>query len=93
MNTLYLDGGIVGATYTRWAVRVGPGGQKGRGQSRHLHRRAAGGGTEIPAVKVNDPKAGTMQAMIIDGILKRPEFAARMLTPSTKGEGAAAGAR
>jgi ABC-type molybdate transport system substrate-binding protein len=45
------------------------------------------------AVEVNDPKAGTMQAVIIDGILKRPEFAGVHVVPVSKGEGAGALAR
>ena len=45
------------------------------------------------AVEVNDPKAGTMQGVIIDGILKRPEFAGVHVVPVAKGEGAGALAR
>ena len=42
---------------------------------------------------MNDPKAGTMQGVIIDGILKRPEFAGVHVVPVSKGEGAGALAR
>ncbi len=42
---------------------------------------------------VNDPKAGTMQGVIIDGILKKPEFAGVHVVPVAKGEGAGALAR
>jgi molybdate transport system substrate-binding protein len=45
------------------------------------------------AVEVNDPKAGTMQGVIIDGILKRPEFAGVRTASPARGEGAAALAR
>ena len=44
-------------------------------------------------VMVNDPRGGTLQGTMIDGILKRPEFSGAHVTPSTKGEGAAALAR
>jgi ABC-type molybdate transport system substrate-binding protein len=42
---------------------------------------------------VNDPKGGTMQGVMIDQILKRPEFAGTHVVPSSRGEGAAALAR
>jgi molybdate transport system substrate-binding protein len=45
------------------------------------------------AVEVNDPRGGTMQAGIIDGILKRPEFAGVHVVAVAKGEGAGALAR
>jgi ABC-type molybdate transport system substrate-binding protein len=45
------------------------------------------------SVMVNDPKGGTMQAVIIDAILKKPEFAGVKAVPVSKGEGAGALAR
>jgi len=45
------------------------------------------------AVMVNDPKGGTMQGVMIDTLLKRPEFAGVHVVPSSKGEGAQALAR
>ena len=95
MNTLYLDGGIVGATYT----------PLGRGELGLAVRKGASKPDistvaklaqvlkTAQAVMVNDPKGGTMQGVMIDGILKRPEFAGVHVMPSARGEGAAALAR
>ena len=95
MNTLYLDGGIVGATYT----------PLGRGELGLAIKKGAPKPDistvaklaqvlkTAQAVMVNDPKGGTMQGVMIDGILKRPEFAGTHVVPATRGEGAAALAR
>ena len=95
MNTLYLDGGIVGATYT----------PLGRGELGLAVKKGAPKPDistvanlsavlkTAQAVMVNDPKGGTMQGVMIDGILKRAEFAGVRVVPSSKGEGAAALAR
>jgi molybdate transport system substrate-binding protein len=42
------------------------------------------------AVMYNDPKGGSMQALIIDGVLKRPDFAGVHGVSPAKGEGAQA---
>jgi molybdate transport system substrate-binding protein len=95
MNNLYLDGGIVGATYT----------PLGRGELGLAVKKGAAKPDistvaklsavlkTAQAVMVNDPKGGTMQGVMIDGILKRPEFAGTRVVPSSKGEGASALAR
>ena len=95
MNTLYLDGGIVPGSYTPLGRdELGLAVKKGAAHpdiatvdKLAAVLKAAG------AVEVNDPKAGTMQAVIIDGILKRPEFAGVHVVPVSKGEGAGALAR
>lgn len=95
MNTLYLDGGIVGATYTPLGRgELGLAVKKGapKPDISTVARLAAVLKT-AQAVMVNDPKGGTMQGVMIDGILKRPEFAGVRVVPSSKGEGAAALAR
>jgi molybdate transport system substrate-binding protein len=95
MNTLYLDGGIVGATYTPLGRgELGLAVKKGapKPDISTVAKLAAVLKT-AQAVMVNDPKGGTMQGVMIDGILKRPEFAGVRVVPSSKGEGAAALAR
>ena len=95
MNTLYLDGGIVAGSYTPLgrdelglAVKKGaPKPDISTVEKLAVVLKSAG------AVMVNDPKAGTMQGVIIDGILKRPEFAGVHVVPVSKGEGAGALAR
>lgn len=94
MNTLYLDGGIVGATYTplgrgELGLAVKKGAAKPDISTIAKLAQAMNGRT----VMVNDPKGGTLQGTLIDGILKRPEFAGAHVTPSSRGEGAAALAR
>ncbi len=94
MNTLYLDGGIVGATYTplgrgELGLAVKKGAAKPDISTVAKLAQAMNGRT----VMVNDPKGGTMQGVLISDILKRPEFAGAHVTPSTRGEGAAALAR
>src|ERR1700712_4962858 len=94
MNTLYLDGGILGASYTplgrgEWGLAVKKGAAKPDISTVAKLAQAMNGRT----VMVNDPKGGTMQGVLISDILKRPEFAGAKVTPSTRGEGAAALAR
>jgi molybdate transport system substrate-binding protein len=95
MNTLALDGGIVTASYTPLGRdELGLAVKKGapKPDISTVDKLAAvlkSGGT----IEVNDPKGGTMQATIIDGILKRPEFAGAHVVSPARGEGAAALAR
>jgi molybdate transport system substrate-binding protein len=95
MNTLYLDGGIVAGSYTplgrdELGLAVKNGAPK---PDISTVEKLAAVLKSAQAVEVNDPKAGTMQAVIIDGILKRPEFAGVHVVPVSKGEGAGALAR
>src|SRR5471032_2767819 len=95
MNTLYLDGGIVAGSYTplgrdELGLAVKKGAPKPDISS---VEKLATVLKSAQAVEVNDPKAGTMQGVIIDGILKRPEFAGVHVVPVAKGEGAGALAR
>jgi molybdate transport system substrate-binding protein len=95
MNTLYLDGGIVPGSYTPLGRdELGLAVKKG---APHLDistvDKLAAVLKSAGAVEVNDPKGGTMQAVIIDGILKRPEFSGVHVVPVSKGEGAGALAR
>jgi len=95
MNTLALDGGIVRASYTPLGRdELGLAVKKGapKPDISTVEKLAAVLKT-AQAVEVNDPKAGTMQGVIIDGILKRPEFAGVHVVPVSKGEGAGALAR
>jgi molybdate transport system substrate-binding protein len=95
MNTLYLDGGVVAGSYTPLGRdELGLAVRKGA-----VHPdistidKLATALKGASAVMVNDPKAGTMQGVIIDGILKKPEFADVKVMPVSKGEGAGALAR
>lgn len=95
MNTLYLDGGIVPGSYTplgrdELALAVKKGAPR---PDISTVEKLAAVLKSAQAVEVNDPKGGTMQAVIIDGILKRPEFAGVHVVPVSKGEGAGALAR
>lgn len=95
MNNLYLDGGIVGATYTPLGRgELGLAVKKGapKPDISTVAKLAAVLKT-AQAVMVNDPKGGTMQGVMIDTILKRPEFSGVHVVPSARGEGAAALAR
>jgi len=95
MNTLALDGGIVTTSYTPLGRdELGLAVKKGapKPDISTVEKLAAVLKT-AQAVEVNDPKAGTMQGVIIDGILKRPEFAGVHVVPVAKGEGAGALAR
>ncbi|MES2471232.1 MAG: substrate-binding domain-containing protein [Pseudomonadota bacterium] len=95
MNTLYLEGGIVAGSYTPLGRgELGLAVKKGAAKpdiSTVAKLATAMRGAQ--AVMVNDPKAGTMQGVMIDGILKRPEFTGVKVVSSSKGEGAAALAR
>jgi molybdate transport system substrate-binding protein len=95
MNTLALDGGIVTATYTPLGRdELGLAVKKGAPKPDiSTVEKLAAVLKSAQAVEVNDPKAGTMQGVIIDGILKRPEFAGVHVVPVAKGEGAGALAR
>ncbi len=95
MNSLALDGGIVTGSYTPLGRdELGLAVKKGapRPDISTVEKLAAVL-KSAQAVEVNDPKAGTMQGVIIDGILKRPEFAGVHVVPVSKGEGAGALAR
>jgi molybdate transport system substrate-binding protein len=95
MNTLALDGGIVTASYTPLGRdELGLAVKKGAPKPDiSTVDKLAAVLKSAQAVEVNDPKAGTMQGVIIDGILKRPEFAGVHVVPVAKGEGAGALAR
>ncbi|HXB52523.1 MAG TPA: substrate-binding domain-containing protein [Rhizomicrobium sp.] len=95
MNTLYLDGGIVHSSYTPLGRdELGLAVKKGAPKPDiSTVEKLVTVLKSAQAVEVNDPKAGTMQAVIIDGIVKRPEFAGVHVVPVSKGEGAGALAR
>lgn len=95
INTLYLDGGIVAGTYTPLGRdELGLAVKKGAPKPDiSTVEKLATVLKSASAVEVNDPKAGTMQGVIIDGILKKPEFAGVHVVPVAKGEGAGALAR
>lgn len=95
MNTLYLDGGIVAGSYTPLGRdELGLAVKKGAPKPDiSTVEKLAAVLKSAGAVEVNDPRAGTMQGVIIDGILKRPEFAGVHVVPVAKGEGAGALAR
>lgn len=95
MNTLYLDGGIVAGSYTPLGRdELGLAVKKGAPKPDiSTVGKLAAVLKSAQAVDVNDPKAGTMQGVIIDGILKKPEFAGVHVVPVSKGEGAGALAR
>jgi molybdate transport system substrate-binding protein len=94
MNTLYLDGGIVPGSYKPLGRdELGLAVKKGAPKPDISTVDKLAAALKTGTVMVNDPKAGTMQAVIIDGILKRPEFAGVKAVPVSKGEGAGALAR
>jgi molybdate transport system substrate-binding protein len=94
MNTLYLDGGIVPGSYSPLGRdELGLAVKKGAPKPDISTVDKLAAALKTGTVMVNDPKAGTMQAVIIDGILKRPEFAGVKAVPVSKGEGAGALAR
>ena len=95
MNTLYLDGGIVPGSYTPLGRdELGLAVKKGAPHPDIFTvEKLAAVLKSAQAVEVNDPKAGTMQGVIIDGIVKRPEFTGAHVVPVAKGEGAGALAR
>lgn len=95
MNTLVLDGGIMAGSYTPLGRdELGLAVKKGAPHPDiSTVEKLAAVLKSAQAVEVNDPKAGTMQGVIIDGILKQPEFAGVHVVPVSKGEGAGALAR
>jgi molybdate transport system substrate-binding protein len=94
MNTLYLDGGIVAGSYTPLGRdELGLAVRKGASHPDISTVDKLAAVLKTGTVMVNDPKAGTMQGVIIDGILKKPEFAGVKVVPVAKGEGAGALAR
>jgi molybdate transport system substrate-binding protein len=95
MNTLVLDGGILAGSYTPLGRdELGLAVKKGAPKPDiSTVEKLAAVLKGAQAVEVNDPKAGTMQGVIIDGILKQPEFAGIHVVPVSKGEGAGALAR
>src|SRR3569833_1264737 len=94
MNTLYLDGGIVAGSYTPLGRdELGLAVKKGVAHPDIATVEKFAAALKAGTVMVNDPRAGTMQGVIIDGILKRPEFAGTKVVPVAKGEGAGALAR
>jgi molybdate transport system substrate-binding protein len=94
MNTLYLDGGIVASSYTPLGRdELGLAVKKGAAHPDISTVEKLAAALKTGTVMVNDPKGGTMQAVIIDGILKKPEFAGVKVVPVSKGEGAGALAR
>lgn len=94
MNTLMLDGGVVAGTYTPLGRdELGLAVKKGAVHPDISTVEKLAAVLKTGTVMVNDPKAGTMQAVIIDGILKKPDFASVKTVPVSKGEGAGALAR
>ena len=95
MNTLVLDGGTLPGTYTLLARgELGLAVKKGAPHPDiSTIAKLAAVLKGASAVMVNDPKGGTLQGVMIDGLLKRAEFAGVHVVPSSKGEGAAALAR
>lgn len=95
MNTLYLDDGIIHGSYTPLGRdELGLAIKKGVPKPDiSTVEKLAAVLKSASAVEVNDPKAGTMQGVIIDGILKKPEFAGVHVVAVAKGEGAGALAR
>jgi len=89
MNTLVLDGGIVPGSYTLLGRgELGLAVKKGAAKPDiSTVAKLATALRSAQAVMVNDPKAGTMQGVMIDGILKRPEFSGVKAVPSSRGEG------
>ncbi len=86
MNTLVLDGGIVRGSYTPLGRgELGLAVKKGAAKPDiSTVAKLATALKSARGVMVNDPKAGTMQGVMIDGILKRPEFAGVKAVPSSR---------
>ena len=91
MNTLVLDGGTLPGTYTLLARgELGLAVKKGAPHPDiSTIAKLAAVLKGASAVMVNDPKGGTMQGVMIDGLLKRAEFAGVHGVISSKGNGAA----
>src|ERR1700691_5632553 len=95
MNTLYLDGGIMAGSYTPLGRdELGLAVKKGAPKPDiSTVEKLAAVLKGAQAVGVNDRKAGTMQAVIIDDTVEKPDFAGVHVVPVSKGEGAGALAR
>ena len=95
MNTLMLDGGIVTNSYTPLGRgELGLAVKKGAPKPDIATvEKLAAVLRSAKAVMINDPKGGTMQGIMIQGILSAPVFAGVPVTASREGEGAAALAR
>jgi len=95
MATLSLDGGVVPGTFsplgrTRMGLAVRAGAPK---PDISTVEKLAAALKSAKAVMRSNPASRTMVALLIDGVLKRPEFAGVNAPPSTNGEGGQALAR
>jgi molybdate transport system substrate-binding protein len=89
MTTLSLDGGVAPGTFnplgrTRMGLAVRTGAPK---PDISTVEKFAAALKSAKAVMRSNPASRTMVAMLIDDVLKRPEFAGVNAPPSTKGEG------
>jgi molybdate transport system substrate-binding protein len=95
MTTLSLDGGVAPGTFTplgrtRMGLAVRAGAPK---PDISTVEKFAAALKSAKAVMRSNPASRTMVALLIDDVLKRPEFAGVNAPPSTKGEGGQALAR
>ena len=95
MTTLSLDGGVMPGTITplgrnRMGLAVKAGAPK---PDISTVEKLAAALKSAKAVMRSNPASRTMVALLIDDVLKRPEFAGVNAPPSTKGEGGQALAR
>jgi molybdate transport system substrate-binding protein len=89
MTTLSLDGGVAPGTFTplgrtRMGLAVRAGAPK---PDISTVEKLAAALKSAKAVMRSNPASRTMVALLIDNVLKRPEFAGVNAPPSTKGEG------
>src|SRR5258706_12027527 len=89
MTTLALDGGVAPGTFnplgrTRMGLAVRAGAPK---PDISTVEKLAAALKSAKAVMRSNPASRTMVAILIDNVLKRPEFAGVNAPPSTKGEG------
>ena len=89
MTTLSLDGGVAPGTFTplgrtRMGLAVRAGAPK---PDISTVDKLAAALKSAKAVMRSNPASRTMVALLIDNVLKRPEFAGVNAPPSTKGEG------
>ena len=89
MTTLSLDGGVAAGTFTplgrnRMGLAVRAGAPK---PDISTVEKFAAAIKSAKAVMRSNPASRTMVALLIDDLLKRPEFAGVNAPPSTKGEG------
>jgi molybdate transport system substrate-binding protein len=89
MTTLSLDGGVAPGTFTplgrtRMGLAVRAGAPK---PDISTVEKLAAALKSAKAVMRSNPASRTMVALLIDDVLKRPEFAGVNAPPSTKGEG------